>query len=248
MSDIPPPSPLRTPPDDIDPTTMEVFVEKEIKRFRFSTMMTWIVGGLFSLFLIGYLSFILTMLQTFFNVDAAYYVADEIRANTPGIVENLEESLILQAPFVAEEASNTFRRTVPEIRMMAESQIRATHEEMLPYLSEEFQKIILAYVEENREALQTLASARESDEFAAYFTDEVMNEFGAKLEAALSEEFGGRDYGFIKDNALLSLQAMNEHLDTLLSSTPETLDRREFLQRRILSELTKRVISTEVAE
>lgn len=220
----------------------ESFLLEEARRLRRSARITWIVGTAFALFLIGYLSAIFFMVRTFFDADnAALLIASTIRENAPQVIADTEVALASRAPFLARQMTLTFLEAIPQLRETAIAQIDLAHQEMIPTLSREFQDVIRLYIRDHAEELRAITATSSPDVFAEEFTSELMASLAVELEAALQEQYDGRDFGYFKENSLLALQAMSEHLDGLVAGDTR-MTRRERLQRRLLAAVTRRVI------
>lgn len=222
------------------------FLEIEIVRIKKRTQTTYIATAVILLFLIGYLSLILTMVKTFTQPEnAAFLVADNVRANFPAFMDSTEELLAARSVSLAEGLSQRFLSTVPRLREEAQKQMDLTHTERIPLISEEFQEILTQYIRENEASIQLLAEQGSNQALAENFVNGVMQDFNEYLNEAMSEHFEGRDLGYMKEHSLFALQAMDQHLTELLESDPAELDRSQQLQKKILATIARRVIGGE---
>lgn len=230
--------------NDTNDTNLADFLTAETKRVQRSTNRTWILGLAGSLFAIGYMTFIYVMARTFFDpLGAAYLVSDQIKTQAPIFLQEAEVALIMKAPDFADQVSQTFIKAVPELRALGQQQIDAAITEIIPQISLEFQSYIKAYFAANGDELKAFVQAHSSKEFADEFTRSILADFATELDQHLKDHYGNRDLVYFKDNTLLTLQSMDQHLSELLAKKPSELDRREQLQRQILAALTHRLIN-----
>ena len=226
-----------------DSEKLDKFLREEVDRINRATRWIWIVGGFFAIIMIIYMSAILHMARTFLDPEnAAWAIAEQMQSNTPQFLDQIEVSLKLKAPEIANHVTETFLKSVPELRRVAEDQINFTYEEMIPHLSVEFQNMIKAYIADNGEIIREFAQNHNNHEFADFFTEEMLSLLGEHLNETLYDDYSGRDFEYIQENCLYALLSMNEHLGQLLSDDPALMDRRELLQRRILAALTQRLL------
>ena len=219
------------------------FLESETSRMNKATRTTWIAGGVILLFLIGYFSFILTMVKTFTEPEnAAFLVADNVKTNFPSFIETTEAVLAERSVYLADDLSSTFLNSVPMLREEAQAQIDLSYTEMIPHVSGEFQLILTNYIEDHKSEIKVLAEQGDSEAFTEAFVAEVMNEFGAYMDDYRAESFDGRDLKFIQENTLVGLQAMNVYLGELMTMPADELTRIQSLQKNLLAAVTRRVI------
>lgn len=223
-----------------DTTHLEAFLDSETARLQRHTRFTWILGGAFLLILIGYFTFILRMTQTFFEPhNAAYLITEQVRTNTPALLDDAEQTLKRKAPYVAEQMSATFLSLIPRLRQTAEEQIDFTIEQMVPQLSQDFQEIIVSYIEENGPEFQQFVRESQNPEVVEAFVDELAADLAYYLENTVRAEYEGRDFAYFVEHSLQGLQAMDEHLDTLLQAGPASDNHKLRLQRKILVSLVR---------
>ncbi len=224
---------------------LNAFLEQETRRLQSSTRNTWIVGILFALFLLFYMSYVLKMISTILDAEnAAFLITDHVKENTPKFLEETERALVMKAPELADEMSRVFIQTIPQLRKVAQDQIDTAIEEMIPFLSREYEEVLTSYIKSHGGELRELTAVESPQEFADNFTKGLVLLFGEELNKYLRKEYGGRDLNFFKENSVLSLQAMNEHLEELLAEELDGMDRYERLQRRLLAIITHRLIQT----
>ncbi len=220
------------------------FLDDEIIRIQKTTRKTWIAGVLIGIFMILYMNFILTMTRTFFDAEnAALLISSYVQESAPEFLDETEKALKIKAPVVANQLSQTFLKIIPELRETAEFHLDYAANEMIPYISWEFQNIITEYIESNSESLKLLAENTDSKLFTETFISEVLDLFAQRLEVTMKDQYDGRDYIFVKDNSVLAVQAMNEYLEDLIDTNIDKLDRKSRLERKILATLTNKMIT-----
>jgi len=218
------------------------FLESETARMSKAARTTWIVGGIIIVFLFLYFSFILTMAKTFTEPEnAAFLVADNVKTNFPSFMETTEALIAERSVYLAEDLSSTFIASVPTLREEAEAQMDLAHTEMIPFVSDEFQEMLTAYIMQHSAEIRILAEEGGS-EFTDEFVAGVMDEFGNYMNEQMEESFFGRDLNFVKDNTLIALQAMNAYLDELMALDPSEMNRIQALQKQLLATITRKVI------
>ncbi len=218
------------------------FLEIEIARIKKRTRNTLILASILILVLIGYLSFVLTMAKTFTKPEnAAFLVADNVRANFPSFMETTETLLTERSIILAESLSARFLTTVPALRVEAQRQLELAHTEMVPHLSLEFQTILADYIAANEESIELLAEQGSSQSLAESFVADIMQSFVRYLDASMIDQFDGRDLAFAQENSLFALKAMETYLDELMLSDPSQLDRQQLLEKRILTAVAQRI-------
>ena len=180
-------------------TTADAFLKSEIEQIEKSTKRTWYFGCVIIVILIAYLSFILFMTRTFLEPqNAAYLVSSNIKENLPQFINQTESMLVQKAPRTANQASHLFMGAIPQLREMAEEQIRITHEEMIPHLSRELQDMTRAYIADNAETLRSFSAEEGGPQLAEHVTAELMESMGAHMQTEFAEEWHGRNLVYIR--------------------------------------------------
>lgn len=221
----------------------ETFLKEEISKIEKETKFIWGSGILLLVFVIGYLFFLFQMTAFITKPEnAAILVANSVKENLPEFINQTEQTLNHRAPIIARETSDTFLEMIPRLRETAEVQIDFTHKEMIPQLSWEFQQILSNYIRDHEKEIRAFAGKDSRGDFPQNFVDELMGQFGEYLDDEMAESYGGRDLEYLKENSLLALQSMNEFLVELKDSPPNSLERKERLQRKILATITRRLI------
>lgn len=224
-------------------TDYSSFITEETARMKKAARTTWIAGGIILLVLLGYFSFILTMVKTFTKPEnAAYLVADSVKTNFPSFMETTEELLAERSIYLANDISGTFIESIPQLREEAEVQIEYAHTDMIPHVSKEFQTILVDYIRDNEEEIRLLAEHDTGAGFNEAFIDELMGLFSAHMNDYMEQNFDGRNLAFIQENTLIGLQSMNTYLDELIAMPAEEMSRIQTLQKQLLASVTRRVI------
>lgn len=214
------------------------FLNEETIRTRRGVSMTYSLGIVASILVAGYMFFILKFVNEAIEPRTlAGFVGMQAEETLPKVIENTEQALVGQANELAEQTSRDFIRLVPKFREQGVDFMDRALNEGIPYLSTEFSTIISDYIDANADELKEFADSHSNDEFATFFTEELVAELTKQLDQHLALQFDGRSIDYFHDNLTLSLMAMDQTLNELLNANPEDLDRRQRLQRRLLARL-----------
>ncbi|WOO43064.1 hypothetical protein [Rubellicoccus peritrichatus] len=221
------------------------FVEEQTKKAQRGVKTTYVLGIIAAVLIGGYLSFILYMERTFLNPqNLAYLIRLETEAAMPQLIRDTEDALVEKARSGAQSLSDEFIELVPRIAAAGKEQIDIAYQEQIPFLSEEFSLIVEEYIDQNGEELAAFAEEHSSQEFANYFTAEMMDELHRQLDTRMAQEYEGRGVAYFKENIVDAMVAMDYTVSDLLTKNPEDMNRRERLQRRLLARLVTSAIDS----
>ena len=221
------------------------FLISETESLNKKTKTTFIIGVIFIAVIISYMSFILWMVSTLLEPqNAAIMITQQVDANLPKFYLEAERALSLKAPVLANQMSEVFLNTIPELRKSAENQIELTFKEIVPYVSRQFEDMITDYIILNADSLRALAEESTIDEFIDHLTNVLITQFSESMGREIESQYGNRNLVYFRENSLLTLETMNTHLENLLHADISTMDRRHQLQRRILADITQKLISS----
>ncbi len=226
--------------------SLENFLREEVVFINRSNQQTFWLGGIFAIALIVYMYLILRMVQEITDPELiTNYITAQVEEQTPIIIGDIERELKRQAPLIADSISQSFVKSVPELRRLAESQIDLCAQEMIPHLSRELQEVVRSFIEENSEEFRQFVNAHKNDEnFAASFTADLARELGEALDNELRNN-SEYDFASFKYNILNGLVAINSHLEDLTVERPEQLPHRLQLQRKIIAAMIKKLTTVE---
>ncbi|WP_309399015.1 hypothetical protein [Cerasicoccus maritimus] len=217
------------------------FMREEISRTRKGVGQTYIFGIIAAVIVAGYMSFILTMVKEATDGEfLAIAVRQQVEAAVPEMIRNGEATLADNAPIAAKKLSNRFLKLVPELAATGKEQIDMSHEEIIPFLSDDFSQRMVEYINSHQEALREFAAQNDSEAFAEEFTRQMMTELKLNIDAEMKDATGaGLDY--FNENLLQSLVAMDTKLEELINTPESELTQRDRLQRRILARMVLHV-------
>lgn len=223
---------------DNETEDLKRFIKEETESARKNTRTTYILGTIAAVLIGGYLGFILHMEKTFLNPDnLAYLIRIQAESAIPGLILKTENALVEQAEEGSQQLSDKFLELVPQITATGMEQIDLAYTEQIPYLSEEFSKIVADYIHLHGPELAAFAKENTSQEFADHFTREMMAEFNRQLDVHLADNYEGRSLAYFKENMTHSIVAMNQTVEEMIEQNPEDMDRKARLQRRLLAGL-----------
>jgi predicted lipid-binding transport protein (Tim44 family) len=247
--------PSTTPPADTTSTTTttttatvetpaqanaryEAFLRDEIKRAKRGVAVTYTLGLIAAVLIIASMGLSLYSIREALEPRMlAGLIALRAEEEIPKMIEQAETALIDKAHDMSEEMDSRFKSLVPRFSQAGRDYIDQSYQEALPHLSEEFSVLIASSIDQNADQLREFAQAHDNEAFAAHFTDSVMDEFTQQLDQHFAMQYEGRDIAYFHENLTYSLLAMDETLTEILSADPAELDRRQQLQRRLLSHL-----------
>lgn len=225
---------------------LKQFIREETERARKGTRATYLFGALAALCIGAYMGFILHMEKTFLEPEnLAYVIRLQAEAAIPSIIQDTENAIVAQAENGANQISDRFLTLVPRMTAAGMEQIDMAYSDQIPYLSEEFAAIVREYIDQHGPALASFAAEHNSEEFADFFTREMMAELHRQLDAHLQESYEGRSLTYFKESITYTIMAMDQTVDQLLERNPEEMNRRERLQRRLLARLVALAIQSE---
>ncbi len=224
---------------------LTAFIAEEARKARKATTSTYIFGLIAACIIGAYMGFILHMEKTFLQPDnLAYLMRLEAEAALPGIIRDTENAIVESAANGTQRLSDEFISLVPRMTAAGMEQIDLTYTEQIPFISTELSAIVEEYIHLHGPELASFANEHTSQEFATYFTEEMMAEFHRQLDQQLKDSYEGRDLAYFKENLTDSIIAMNQTVDELVAQHPDTMDRRTRLQRRLLARLVAMATAT----
>lgn len=225
-------------PVDKEKEALIAFVNEEIKRTRRGVSLTYTYGIVASVIIAIYMGWVLMQINTALEPSMlSGLTAEFAKDNIPQFIEESKNSLLERAPKDADNISKQFLNLVPQYREEGEQLLDRTHQEMVPFISQEMQTYIKTYVDTNADALKQFAEENENEGYAAVFVESMIEELDTQLNRHLALEYEGRSLDYFHENLTLSLLAMDETLDELVNADVADMDRRQLLRRRLLARL-----------
>ena len=222
----------------------DLFLQEETNKLNRSSKRTYLVSVILAVILTGYLGFIYTSFSRMMDPEElSPILINQGQAILEDVIDTYEGELKDQAPVLADEFSRRINDDViPSVGLLARTQIDLIHESMIPFISTEFVSFFEAYFAQHSEELQMLASLAE-EEGAHVFVDGMWAEFTTNVDqvfrASHPEQAGIPEF---QEKIDVTLLAMEDTLENLLSQEIEELTRRERLQRQLLAHLVQLIL------